>query len=396
MGRIRRLLVYTVTIEQDNELYIYFEKWLKKNYNKTYRNVKGLIEYEEYVAEPIDVYVSEDIPFKYKISYKQLSDTFTIRRIFTYIHVSKVREKLEQARDIRDVFFDRFQLTGFFAKKEIHNLLQEVLKEKELHYYEQLKKVSISVYTNNIDYWQNIDDFVPKKFNQLIFDKKDMVLADMRNFYENKAWYSKIGITHNRSYLFYGPPGTGKTTLALALAYELKKDVYIMNCNGITDNDIKKLFRNIAPNSILLLEDIDAYFNNNREANDKTVRFSFSTFLNCLDGIFSKMGLITIFTTNHIDKLSGALKRAGRMDTKIYVGNPTICNINQYIKLFYDIDIDKIYIPFNKKYTKNIPMVDVQEMCIRNKTSEEKLVEELHNILVFEDTKNENNLKKYS
>ena len=41
--RIRRLIVYTVTVEQLDDLYIYLELWLQKNYEKKYRNVEAAL-----------------------------------------------------------------------------------------------------------------------------------------------------------------------------------------------------------------------------------------------------------------------------------------------------------------------------------------------------------------
>lgn len=39
----------------------------------------------------------------------------------------------------------------------------------------------------------------------------DNLLADARDFFNSKSWYSAAGIPHRRGYLLYGPPGTGKS-----------------------------------------------------------------------------------------------------------------------------------------------------------------------------------------
>ena len=38
-SRIKRLLIFSVTIEQNDELFDYVERWFKDHYSKKYRNV---------------------------------------------------------------------------------------------------------------------------------------------------------------------------------------------------------------------------------------------------------------------------------------------------------------------------------------------------------------------
>jgi len=41
---------------------------------------------------------------------------------------------------------------------------------------------------------------------------------------------------------------------------------------------------------------------------------SFSSLLNCLDGVATRRGLVVVMTTNHIQKLDSAFVRPGRVD----------------------------------------------------------------------------------
>ena len=47
-ARIRRLIVYTVTIEQTDELFDYVERWFRDNHSKKYRNVLAHISYNNF------------------------------------------------------------------------------------------------------------------------------------------------------------------------------------------------------------------------------------------------------------------------------------------------------------------------------------------------------------
>ena len=60
--------------------------------------------------------------------------------------------------------------------------------------------------------------------------------------------------------MFYEPPSTGKTSLTLALAGELKLNLYIFNLGaggGVTDETLGQLLQTLPKKCIVLLEDID-------------------------------------------------------------------------------------------------------------------------------------------
>ena len=73
-------------------------------------------------------------------------------------------------------------------------------------------------------------------------------------------WYAARGLPYRRGYLFYEPPSTGKTSLTLALAGELKLNLYIFNLGaggGVTDETLGQLLQTLPKKCIALLEDID-------------------------------------------------------------------------------------------------------------------------------------------
>jgi chaperone BCS1 len=93
-------------------------------------------------------------------------------------------------------------------------------------------------------------------------DTSNSVLADIKQFLNASKWYNDRGIPYRRGYLFYGPPGSGKSSFIQALAGELDYNICIMNLAelGMTDDRFAHLLNNIPPQSIILLEDIDAAF----------------------------------------------------------------------------------------------------------------------------------------
>ena len=74
--------------------------------------------------------------------------------------------------------------------------------------------------------------------------------------------YADRGIPYRRGYLLHGPPGSGKSSFILALAGHLSYNICILNLaeRGLTDDRLALALSCVPPNSLILLEDIDAAF----------------------------------------------------------------------------------------------------------------------------------------
>jgi chaperone BCS1 len=146
----------------------------------------------------------------------------------------------------------------------------------------------------------------------------EALLADLQRFFSGQKRYARLGIPWRRGYLLYGPPGTGKTSLVTALASELRLNVCTLSLASpiVTDEKIHTLLAAVPQRSLLLIEDVDAFFSE-REAAHAQVRLSFSGFLNALDGVATQEGTVLFMTTNHIERLDPALIRAGRIDEQL-------------------------------------------------------------------------------
>lgn len=98
---------------------------------------------------------------------------------------------------------------------------------------------------------------------------------------------------------------------------------------------------------------------------------TFACLLNCLDGVYYKEGLLTIMTTNFVEKLDPALIRPGRMDLKVHIPNPGKKEVEEYMTRFYNTEV------LLEEYSKNIPMAAVQGICITHKHDHIAALEEL-------------------
>lgn len=158
------------------------------------------------------------------------------------------------------------------------------------------------------------------------------ILADLGRFFADKARYDDLGIPWRRGYLLYGAPGTGKTSLVTALASEMRLNVCSLSlaASGITDDKIGSLLASVPPRSIILIEDVDAFFRQ-REQQSQQVRLSFSGFLNALDGVAAHEGSVVFMTTNHPETLDAALVRSGRVDFRMEL---SLCDRHQLAAMF--------------------------------------------------------------
>lgn len=369
-NRIKRKLLYTVTIESTDLLYTYVESWLFKNYKTEYRNV--LAELEEFhlstnnykrpneACEVEAINTDEDQPKKQKIHYRQESDIIFIKYHGKRLIITKGREKLEQAKDLFALYFDRFVIKSWLSKKAITKMLEEITE-----YNEELRKVekkTIKIRSNDGHYWSYDRELEPKIIEQIFIDEemKRGLLKDIENFKDNKKWFTDRGIPYKRGYMLSGLPGNGKTTMSLAIGKYCKMDVYALNL--LKADNLSNLMSSIRKNSLLLIEDIDAVFDGRKSSNKN---ISFSNFLQYLDGALYTEGLITIITTNHPEKLDPALVRPGRIDMKLDINNPTHNTVMKYLDMFYE---EKRYMNLNGDGDTElgISMADVQNICLMN------------------------------
>ncbi|KAK4449311.1 P-loop containing nucleoside triphosphate hydrolase protein [Podospora aff. communis PSN243] len=186
-----------------------------------------------------------------------------------------------------------------------------------------------------------------RKLGSVILDEgvKERIVGDVKEFLAAQQWYTDRGVPYRRGYLLYGPPGTGKTSFIQALAGELDYSVAMVNLSevGITDDLLAQLLTQLPEKSLLLLEDVDAAFQNRRQRDSdgytgNTV--TFSGLLNALDGLAAGEDRIAFLTTNHIDRLDPALIRPGRVDMMMRIGEATRYQAAKMWNRYYG-DIDK-------------------------------------------------------
>lgn len=348
---LKRKTLYTVTIYQQDELFDVLEDWLFENYRNHYKDVEATLWYDDKIMQPNEQPVKE-------LKFRQEENFFIAKSDGKKIFISKTKEKLDKAQSLREIFYRRYVIKGFMAKKQINDLLHRVVAE----YNKKKKKEVIKIYAH--DSWGNwtcLHDIIVKSFDNIILkpDQKRLLIEDLESFMLSADWYKSRAIRYKRGFLLHGQPGNGKTTVATGIAEYSARDVYILNLNSLeNDGYLVKAFSGLGKNIVLLIEDIDRAF---IKRESKESKISFSSLLNSFDGVLCKEGIITVITTNCIDQLDEALIREGRMDIRLQIDNPEPEQIKEYIEKFYDVKLS------NMPTLSDCSMSYVQEYCIKNK-----------------------------
>lgn len=171
--------------------------------------------------------------------------------------------------------------------------------------------------------WVKIKTLAPRPLDTVILTDgllEDLV-ADMERFLSSEQLYARLGLPWHRGYLLHGPPGTGKTSVPHALATHLGLDIYVLNLPDIEkDSDLASMVSEVEPRSIMLVEDVDAVQASRSREDSGPMRISTTGLLNAFDGLTTPTGLITVMTTNHVQRLDPALTREGRADRTVEIG----------------------------------------------------------------------------
>jgi len=224
--------------------------------------------------------------------------------------------------------------------------------------------------------WTSRESFPQRPMESVVLraGQKEAIIKDVSDFLDQEELYFKRAIPWHRGYLFHGPPGTGKSSLAHALSTHFNMNLYYIPLSDVSkDSDLLGLLQNIDDRSIVLFEDIDVFSAaTEREQNGNSL--TMSGLLNALDGIGTPSGIITIMTTNHVEKIDPAIMRPGRIDQAIEVGYVDSDQASRLFQAFYDCS-EQFTV------TNNVAPAEVMEIMKRNFHEPEIAAEELRKIL---------------
>ena len=268
-----------------------------------------------------------------------------IRYKNAFLMVNRIRETKSMDMQ-RGTPWETITLTTLYSNRHVfedlftesHRLAQQSTEGKTI------------VYTARTASWEKFGEPRRKRpLESVILDQgiKERIVADVYDFLGSGKWYYDRGIPYRRGYLLHGPPGSGKSSFIQALAGKLDYNIAILNLSerGMTDDRLSYLLTIIPQRTLVLLEDADAAFTARRTQTDahgyQGANVTFSGLLNALDGVASAEERILFLTTNHIERLDGALVRPGRVDMTVRLGEVTRWQAERLWDRFYrELDED--------------------------------------------------------
>ena len=230
----------------------------------------------------------------------------------------------------------------------------------------------------------------------LVFDKKSTiteVMKDIKGFFKKETYelYQDLDLPYKRGIILYGDPGNGKSAMIRQLIRSVPDVSKIIINPGIRNVTyvLSSLMKALnGKKAIIIIEDIDSLINDRNR----------SEFLNILDGVDIKSGVLFIGTTNYPERLDPAImNRAGRFDRTYKIDNPTEETRKAYFKsrklekIFGKYKIDKNHkgtindvIDLLTEYSDNLPMASLKEIVT---SVAYKLVSSEHPITIKEAVK---------
>lgn len=262
-----------------------------------------------------------------------------IRYRNAFLLVNRVRETKSMDSQMGKPW-ETVTLTTLYSQRHIF----EALFTEAHRLAQQSTEGKTIVYTSRSTNWERFGEPRRKRpIESVILDKgiKERIVADVQDFLSSSKWYYDRGIPYRRGYLLHGPPGSGKSSFIQALAGHLDYNIAILNLSerGLTDDRLNHLLTIIPKQTLVLLEDADAAFNNRRTQTDtdgyRGANVTFSGLLNALDGVASAEERVLFLTTNHVERLDGALLRPGRIDMTVRIGEATRWQASRLWDRFY-------------------------------------------------------------
>lgn len=290
----------------------------------------------------------------------------------------------------------------YFKRLRISHSDLEILQAfitKALIYENKVDSEKIRIFNGTSNgYFDSYGHIYAQPYESIYITKemRKQIDTHLDSFMNTKDRYIRFGRAYKTAFLLTGVPGSGKSSLVKSIARKLRRPIYMLNFSkSMNDETFISLMSQLKDDSILLIEDIDAFFVDRQPVN---INISFSALINFMDGVLGKgNGVITFLTANNPDRLDPALIRPGRVDIILKFNYPR----KQEVKVAFmemttreNDDFEEFY-----QHIKNtkISMSGIIEYLFRNeKTYMKNIAELLEQTQLLHEIVNDKSDKLYS
>jgi chaperone BCS1 len=258
---LKRRLIVTVDVTNDDPIFEWLSIWLAKHpYSGRARSLTARSRRDDFGH--IDRDNDDNLP-EVVFTPAPGNHVFLYERRLVWLS----RERNDVQGDKDGGFFSRlhretFQIRVLGRKQQVIRSLIEKARNAAIE--ARARDSRIRVYVSSHGSWYCSDTRKMRALSTVILPDQvsQNITSDLRDFVNSKEWYEARGVPYRRGYLLHGVPGSGKTSLITALAGEFSMDLYLLNLGDsfLSDGNLNSLLTDVKPNSIVLLEDIDAAF----------------------------------------------------------------------------------------------------------------------------------------
>tara|TARA_B100000945_G_C20414514_1_gene614431 strand:+ start:126 stop:1199 length:1074 start_codon:yes stop_codon:yes gene_type:complete len=283
-----------------------------------------------------------------------------------------------------EIILSTFTENKHFLPKFVEFIHTEMSKEIKTD-------ITIYEFDARMAHWRKSRKRLQRDMNSVIITNKihETFIDDIEQFCSKstKEWYNKFCIPYKKCYLLEGPPGTGKSSLIIAIATQLNKNVCFLQIaiKGMCDQLLQQALNDLPKDAIVVMEDIDSIFDT-ISGKKEQVSVTFSGLLNALDGIGDAKGRIVIMTTNNIKSLHSSLIRPGRVDQCIHVGFANNYQLKKMFARFYDDATDEETQQFctnvREIIQQDITTAELQKFFINNRNNAKEIAIKAGNIQI--------------
>lgn len=313
--------------------------------------------------------------FEKKLSYKKINETFYDESgeiAVTYESLetdSKVYKKVYKNAFVvyqKDDEIICVSINKFSIKEIVYRIYAPLGQDSLLSAWQEYAR-EFNLYKNKkITADCEFLDIANVSWKDIILDAKtiSVVRTNISEIFEYGDYLRANNLSFKRGVILSGPPGTGKTMLAKVISKEVAGTViYALPSHLERSSDISRvceMAKDLSP-CILIIEDIDWIAENRDESVNAGAVIQL---MNYLDGLQEFTDVVTIATTNNVEKIEEAIKnRPGRFDRVINIPIPDDdCRLRMLQQFIGNFRIENIDFARIVKITKKLSGAHMKDL----------------------------------